>query len=315
MWKNKDVMITGGAGVIGSHIVEKLFERGATVGCVDIAPRPKWMPNGVRYFRGNLAEINLKESVSFTPNIIFHLAATFERTEEAPGFFNKNFESNVLLTHKIIDFARGCGSLEKFIFASSYLVYSPELYLFDSPQMNPFRLKESDSANPRNLCGAAKYYSEKELEFASKAYRNGFRSISARIFRVYGCGSRDVISRWVRMALEGKELLVFQKENMFDYIYAEDVAEALIKLAEKVENNEIVNVGGGVANRISEVIDTIKREIPGTKIRETGANGFLEASCADISKLLRLIEWKPRITLKEGINKIVSHEKKNLDMM
>jgi len=308
MWKNKRVIVTGGAGVIGKELIEELLERGAVIRCFDIAPQPKNFWEEVEYYQKDLTTLNPVEFAPFDPEIVFHLAATFERTEETSEFWEENFRNNIILSHKVVEAARKCNNLEKFIFASSYLIYAPDLYLHDSPQSNPTKLKETDIVNPRNLCGAAKYYTEKELEFISKMYGH-FISISARIFRVYGCGSRDIISRWVRMALNGEEVTVFQKENMFDYIFADDVAEGLIKTAENVNENEIINLGTGRARRIEEVIKTLQEQIPDIKIREIEKKGLFEASCADISKLINLTRWQPEVTIEKGIKRLVEYEK------
>ncbi len=307
-WKNKRVIITGGTGVIGKELVGRLLKRGAVVRCFDIAPRPKNFGGEVEYCQRDLTLLNPIEVAAFNPEIIFHLAATFERTEESPEFWEDNFINNIILSHRVIDAARKSGNLEKFIFASSYLIYAPDLYLFNEPQAVPRELKEGDPINPRNLVGAAKYYSEKELEFVNKVH-DGFISISARIYRVYGLGSRDIISRWVRMALGNDKLIVFQKKNMFDYIFAGDVAEGLIKIAENVDGNEIVNLGTGVARRIQEVIEILQDQIPDIKIEEIEKEGLFEASCADVSKLVELTGWQPKITLEEGIKRLVEYER------
>jgi len=312
MWKNKKVIVTGGAGVIGKELIEKLLEKGATIRCFDIAPQPKEFFGKIEYCQRDLTVLNSIEFANFDPHVIFHLAATFERTEETPEFWEDNFRNNIVLSHKVIDAAKKCSSLEKFIFASSYLVYSPKLYLSIKPQTVPKILREIDVVNPRNLCGAAKYYTEKELEFINKMY-SSFISISARIYRVYGFDSRDIISRWVKMALNGGELTVFQKKNMFDYIFAEDVAEGLIKIAENVNENEVINLGTGTARKIEEVVKNVQEQISDTKIKEIKKGELFEASCADISKLVELTGWQPKITLEEGIKKIVDYEKTNLE--
>jgi len=311
-WKNKKILVTGGAGVIGKELVNKMIELGANILCLDIVPKPKKLSNMVEYRRVDLSSVKSELIKEFNPEVIFHLAATFERTEETPEFWEDNFRNNIILSHNIIDAAKKCVNLEKFIFASSYLIYSPNLYLFSKPPINSRKLKETELVNPRNLVGAAKYYTEKELEFINKMFGN-FISLSARIYRVYGFGSRDVISRWVRMALNGDELIVFQKENMFDYIFAGDVAEGLIKMAENVNRDEIINLGTGTARRIEDVIKILRDQIPDIKVKEIEKEGLFEASCADISNLIKLTGWQPKVALEEGIRKIVDYEKRNLE--
>ncbi|MDY6894122.1 MAG: NAD-dependent epimerase/dehydratase family protein [Thermotogota bacterium] len=312
-WKDKRVLVTGGAGVIGEELIIKLVESGAHILCLDICSKPKEIPNCVEYYKTDISEMEHGSIIEFNPEIIFHLAATFERTEETPEFWEENFKNNTLLSHKIVETAEKCTNLEKFVFASSYLIYSPSLYLYPEPQSDPRKLKEVDLVNPRNLCGAAKYYTEKELEFVNSVCSD-FISISARIFRVYGLGSRDIISRWVRMALNGEELTVFQKENMFDYIFAGDVAEGLIKMTENVDEDEIINLGTGTARKVEYVVKILQEQIPDIKIKETEKRGLFEASCADISKLIELTGWQPTLqNIEEGVKRVVDYEKRTLE--
>ncbi len=311
-WKNKRVLVTGGAGVIGKEVINRLIRSGSQILCLDRVSKPKEFSEIVDYDRVDLSELNSELISKFEPEIIFHLAATFERTEETPEFWEDSFKNDIILSHNIIDAAKESNNLKKFIFASSYLIYSPILYLHPEPQTNSRKLKETGLVNPRNLVGAAKFYTEKELEFINKMFGN-FISISARIYRVYGFGSRDVISRWVRMALKGDELTVFQKENMFDYIFAGDVAEGLIKIAETVNGDEIINLGTGTARRVEDVIKILRDKIPDINVKEIEKEELFEASCADISKLIKLTGWQPKVTLEEGIRKIVDYEKRNLE--
>jgi len=307
--KSKKVIVTGGAGVIGRELIKKLIEKEAVVRCFDIAPKPRIFSKEVDYCQEDLSKLNQIEFTNFNPEIIFHLAATFERTEEDINFWEFNFLNNILLSHKVIDAAKECKNLEKFLFASSYLVYSPSLYLFKKPIHKPVKLKENDRINPRNLCGAAKLYIEKELEYLNNFKKEyPFENVLARIFRVYGRSSRDVISRWVRMGLRGELIEVFLKENSFDYIFSEDVAEGLLRLAENNKARGIVNLGSGESRKIEEVVKIIKKQIPSLKIKEITKKNLFEASCADISRLKKLTGWEPTITLEQGIKMIINYE-------
>ena len=163
----------------------------------------------------------------------------------------------------------------------------------------------------RELCRAvAENYScltfEEYLNNFKKEYP--FESVLARIFRVYGRSSRDVISRWVRMGLRGELIEVFLKENSFDYIFSEDVAEGLLRLAENNKARGIVNLGSGESRKIEEVVKIIKKQIPSLKIKEITKKNLFEASCADISRLKKLTGWEPTITLEQGIKMIINYE-------
>jgi len=106
------------------------------------------------------------------PDFIFHLAATFERTEEDLNFWQLNYQNELKLNHLTFDAAKECTNLQKFIFASSYLIYDPKLYLVKDSKQTTAPLKETDNINPRNLCGAAKLYAEKELDKKTQQSNN-----------------------------------------------------------------------------------------------------------------------------------------------
>jgi len=303
--------VTGGSGVIGRELIKKLINLDVNVRCLDKVPKAQYLPKSVESFRRDLSNLDPREFIEFKPEVIFHLAATFERTEESLKFWKKNFKNNVILTHKVLDVAKECKHLESFLFASSYLVYSPDLYLSKRPSNSPTKLSEADPVNTRNLCGAAKYYSEKELEYLKKFDKFTFTHVSARIFRVYGPGSKDVISRWVRAGLKGEKIRVYGRENSFDFIFSSDVAEGLMKLVES-NSKGVVNLGTGTSNKIGDVIKNIGREIPGIKIEEVKKRILYEASVADITKLIKETNWRPEIILKKGIQILVNYERNQI---
>lgn len=80
-----------------------------------------------------------------------------------------------------------------------------------------------------------------------------------------------------------------------------------------MNENKIINLGTGMTRRINEVIKIIQEQIPGIKIKEMEKGEFFEASCADISKLIKLIGWQPKVTLEEGIRKVVDYKKRSLE--
>ncbi len=128
-WKNKRVLVTGGAGVIGKELINRLVSLESHILCLDKVSKPKEFSEIVDYDRVDLSELNSELITKFKPEIIFHLAATFERTEETPEFWEDSFKNDIVLSHKVIDAAKKCTNLEKFIFASSYLIYSPTRFL------------------------------------------------------------------------------------------------------------------------------------------------------------------------------------------
>jgi len=120
-WTGRRVLVTGAAGVIGRVLVRDLISQGARVLCVDIASGDALGVFGVEYIQANLARGVPPDVCAFDPEVVFHLAAAFERTEEAPGYWMTSFDNNVLLSHLLLRALAPSPSLKVFIFASSYL--------------------------------------------------------------------------------------------------------------------------------------------------------------------------------------------------
>jgi len=303
--KDKRILVTGGTGVIGQELLN-LIKQDNKVFVADLVQMPEKSKN-ISFKTINLARDNLEFIKDFDPNIIFHLAAVFERSVESGGFWNNNFENNVMLSHKLIDISMSCQSLEKFVFASSYLVYDKSQYMFSNYMAEPIKLKETDKMGSRNLCGVSKYYTEKELEYIQNSQNVSFTSVSARIYRVYGKGSHDVISRWIRAGLRGETIELWGGENSFDFVYSRDVAKGLLKIT---ENNtpRIVNLGGGISRTIKDVLSLLESKIQNLQIIRTEYNGPYEKSSANIDILKKYTCWKPEIRLEDGISEIIEWE-------
>lgn len=302
-WTGRRVLVTGAAGVIGRALIGDLVSRGARVLSVDIASNHASRP-AVEYIEADLAQGVPPQVCAFDPEVVFHLAATFERTEEPSGYWRVSFENNVLLSHLLLEALIPDPSLKVFVFASSYLVYDPRLYLDVSELC---RLKETDPVAPRNLVGLAKYFTERELDFLQRT-EGKFRTVSARIFRVYGRGSRDVISRWVRAGLRGEPIEVWGRRNRFDYIFADDVAQGLIRLAESEVAQGVVNLGSGVARSINDVVAILRTELNDLEIRDRQSDGPVEASYAGMTLFGKATGWMPKTPLEKGIYEIVAYE-------
>lgn len=306
--KNIRVFVSGGAGVIGRELVKKLVNKGAIVMVGDLVSIPEDFPEGVIYRRGDLNYITQKELDVFNPEIFFHLAATFERSEETYEHWEENFWHNIRLSNYLMTLMRNVPALKRVVYSSSYLIYDKELYSFNKPQKKPVKLKESDPIFPRNLTGMAKLAHEIELDFLSKFKSEKFTSVCARIYRGYGKNSRDVISRWVRDLLTDKSISVYNPEGWFDYMYAEDTAEGLIRLSQ-IDYAGIVNLGTGRSRRVSHIVDVLEKHFPGMNYNVETSSLRYEASEADVTKLKSLINWLPNRDLENTIPEIIEYEK------
>ncbi|MCQ4088798.1 NAD-dependent epimerase/dehydratase family protein [Saccharibacillus sp. JS10] len=306
MLKGKRVFVSGGAGVIGTELVQLLLKQEAIIFVGDLKPRPANWSSDILYRQGDLNEITREELLDFNPEYFFHLAATFERSEESYEFWEENERHNLRLSHHLMDCLKDNISLRKVIFASSYLIYDPNQYQLPVPSEQALPLKEDNPIYPRNMCGAAKLMHEIELRFLEHFSAGRLQTVSARIYRVYGKNSKDIVSRWIQSLLKGETLRVFGKEGMFDYIYAGDVAEGLLRLALS-EANGIVNLGNARSRRVEEVLEILKQHFPDMRSIEESSSILFEASEAEMSRFEQLTGWKPARQLEDTIPELIRH--------
>ncbi|WP_300665437.1 NAD-dependent epimerase/dehydratase family protein [Fluviicola sp.] len=314
-FKEKRVFISGGSGVIGTEMVQLLHQQGAHIMVGDLKPIPCDFPSTIQYRQGDLNFITQEELNHFNPEYFIHLAATFERSAETYEHWEENFHHNILLSHHLMTLMRNVPALKRVVNASSYLIYDKTHYQFKEAQNQAVKLTESHSINPRNLTGLAKLAHEIELDFLSLFKSDQFTSISARIYRGYGKNSRDIISRWVRNLLNNEKITVYNPEGFFDYIYAQDTANGLLKLA-LCDQTGIVNLGTGRSRQVGDVVQILQVHFPQMNIeyiRKT--DELIEASEADITLLKSYINWAPERDLEDTIPEIIAFEqqKKSTD--
>jgi carbamoyl-phosphate synthase large subunit len=303
------VFISGGAGVVGQEMVPRLLAQGALVTVGDLKPRPAAFGPQVTYRQGDLNTMTAAEMQSCAPTVFIHLAATFERSTESCEFWEENFLHNVRLSHHLMTLVKDLPSLRRVVFASSYLIYDPALYQFDQPREAAVSLKESDPVNPRNLTGMAKFAHEIELRFIDAFCSQRFSTVCARIYRGYGRNSRDVISRWVRALLQGEPISVYRPEGQFDYMYAADTAEGLLRLASAPGVTGIINLGTGKARRVQDVVDALRSHFPDMVAKTESADIAWESSQADVTRLRQALGWVPSTPLEQALGEIIAFER------
>lgn len=258
--------------------------------------------------------------------VFWNSRAGFGQTASTRDIVLKQLEIRAILKYvsdgmRVLD--AGCGNgitaikvasrynvhIVAFVFASSYLVYSPGLYIFKKPTKETV-LRESERVKPRNICGAAKFYTEWEMDFAREHFNPSMRTVSARIFRVYGLDSREIINRWVRSILAGRKIEVYNRQNRFDYIFSRDVAEGLLHIAVSPEARGCINLSSGYAKSIDDVLQILAKYLPETEslIIDQGVQDVFETSCGNLTLLKKMTGWNPSRSLEEGIKLIIEYE-------
>ena len=308
------IFISGGAGVIGQEMTRRLAALGTGIQVLvgDIKPRPAGFPARFQYRQGDLNFLTEQEIAAFAPDLFIHLAATFERSTETYGFWEENFRHNVQLSHHLMTVLKDLPSLRRVVFASSYLIYDPALYTSADVPQEPTSLRETDPILPRNLTGMAKLAHEIELRFLDTFRAAQFSTVAPRIYRGYGRNGRDITSRWVRMLLAGQEITVYGAESFFDYLYAADTAEGLLRLAAAETVTGLINLGTGRARRVADVVAVLKQSFPEMRAHYVASDIPFEASQADMTAWSRAIDWLPPTTLEVAIPEIIAFERARL---
>lgn len=305
--KNKRILVTGGAGFIGSHIVEALRRDNevlvlddlstANKASLDFVSRP-----GAKFIKGSVCDSKLLKELLKGVDYIFHEAAipSVSRSLDDPV---KTNEANVTGTVKLLTAAKD-SSVRKVVYASSSSVYG------DTPTLPK---KEDMSPRPKSPYAISKLAAENYCVAFSELY--SMPVVSLRYFNVYGSRQDPksdyaaVIPRFLSSAKRGMPLTIYgDGKQTRDFTYVKDVAAANIAACGTSKaDGQVLNIAYGRNFSINElaakVIDLIKSKskIVHTKPRE----GDVRDSLADTSKAKKLLDWQPRYSLDDGLGAIV----------
>lgn len=274
------ILVTGGAGFIGSHLVDELIKRRHQVAIIDIKKtnlNPK-----ARFYKINILR-NLEPIFKkIKPEIVFHLAAQINvrKSVEDPVF---DARTNILGTLNLL---KHCQKIKKFIFSSSGGAIYGDAKTIPTP--------ESEAANPLSPYGVAKLAIENYLKALNINY------IALRYANVYGPrqdakGEAGVIAIFIDKIKNNQSPIVFGNgKQTRDYIYVQDVVNANIKAMQKNIFGAF-NIGTGKETSVNKLLKLIS---PKTKAKHTPpVPGEVQRSCLDIKKAKKILNWMPITTL------------------
>ena len=303
------ILVTGGAGFIGSHVVDALISLGHEVAVVDdlstgkrehLNPRAKFYHLDMRDAE-RLEEVFAAER----PEIVNHQAARANVREsmEKPVLYA---EVNVIGSLNLLELSRKYG-VERFIYASTGgAVYGEPEYL---------PADESHPINPVDPYGASKHFVEHYLYLYGVNY--GLCYTSLRYANVYGprqdpYGEAGVVAIFTGQMLRGGQPVIFGSgEQERDFVYVGDIAEANIRAMEG-SDSQIYNIGWGVGTSINEIFVKLK-EITGCEkeaVHGPPKMGEVFKVYLDASKAKQELGWVPRVGLDEGLRMTVEYFKK-----
>lgn len=292
------VLVTGGAGFVGSNLVRFLIQGGHEVTVLDdlsAGARPEWWRkrSGPRCVEGRIEDESAVRRAARGAEAVVHLAAR-PGVADSVARPDLDFGANVLGTFNAIDAARRAG-VRSFVFASSGAVLAGA-----TPP-----LREDMPAAPLSPYGASKLYGE-GITAAVGVYE--MVGISLRFANVYGPGSahkKSVISLFIRKALAGKPFVVYGDGNQTrDFLYVEDVSTAIDK-ALRAQSPGVYHLGTGVETSVNELAEKVARAC-GTVARlerRPPRPGDAARSFVDLSSARRDLRWTPRVTLDDGLSR------------
>lgn len=303
------VLVTGGAGFIGSHLVDELVENGAEVTVVDdlSSGRKSNLKKSIDQIEFIEEDIRNLEEPSIIPqntSLVFHLAAnaSVPTSVNNPSY---DYEVNSSGTFKLLEQCRK-KDIEKIIYSSSAAVYGEPLY---TP------IDESHPLNPISPYGASKLCGEKMGFAFSNTYGLSFSAL--RIFNVYGPRQgKYVMHDFAKKLEKNPECLhvLGTGSQKRSFCYISDAIDAFLLLAEKGEE-EVFNLAGEDLIKIGDLARLMVSKLsPETKIRYKGESwtGDIQNLVADISKI-KQEGFEPKVTLKDGIEKLIEHYRLNKD--
>lgn len=307
------IFVSGGAGHIGRYLVNDLTRRGHELFVGDVKSRPNDFHEQVHFWQGDLNFMSLAEFQEISPDIVIHLAATFERLEETSCFYESGYWNNTQLSHHFLSLVKDTPSVSKYLFASSYLVYKNSKRLTANQSSIHDLLSEKSVIEPRNLIAAAKLFHEMEMEHVRRTSKRDISLTAMRIFRGYDLGDDCVISRWIRAAISNNPIEVFDKENSFDYISAEECGYIISQLCEVENLPKSINIATGQSSLIQDILEEIQRQVTNEKLEVTfGKSQYLENSSSNNSLLDSILPSRRRFSdVLINVSDMVKHERSN----
>jgi len=305
------IVVTGGAGYVGSYLFYKLYQEkhemysldnnttGDYMRLIDVVAEPGHL------VVGDIRDFELLDSLFEGADVIVHLAAIpgLVRCNENP---DEAISVNVFGTYQVLEAARR-HSVQKVIFSSSAASYGV-------PKILP--VKEDHPLNPMNLYGVTKLAGEKLM----RVYHDNFdmETVTLRFGNIYGVGlfSKDntVIPKFVKLGLGGKPLTIYgDGSSTREYVHVDDIVQSIEKVISSTGiGGEVYNVGAHSV-KIREIADIVSRNIfeaNGVQIDSTnlpervGETKYLEY---DYSKIISELGYKPSWDVDRGIRQLIEY--------
>jgi len=279
------ILVTGGSGFIGSHVVDKLLDNNLDVKVFDIMKPHR---EDVEFIKGDITSLEELMVAIKDVEYVYHIAALSD-INKAVEYPLKAVDLNIMSTARVLEAARSCG-VKRVIYASSYFVDSGEGHLYTTTK-----------TASEMLC--KDYYTLYGLPFTILRYGTA-----------YGPRSRneDVISIFIRRALSHQPLIIHGNGTQSrNFIYVEDLAEGNVAALQDIAKNKTYNLEGMRSITVKEVAEIVRKLIGDIIIEyKEGRLDDFEGKAILIDKAKRELGWEPKVDFDEGIKRCIGWHKK-----
>jgi UDP-glucose 4-epimerase len=298
------ILVTGGAGFIGSHLVRALATAGHSVRVLDNLSTGSLdkigdLLNTVEFIRSDIRDVDAMEGALKGIDAVVHLAALVDVAEsfEKPVDY---FDANVCGT---LNVALASKNISVLVFASSCAVYGEPIYL---------PINEEHPLNPKSPYAASKVSGEAYITAYASLY--GFRPVILRLFNVYGPGQSKsyagVITEFIKRVAKGEPPVIYgDGQQTRDFIHVDDVVQAIMRALISDKAYGAYNIGSGINTTINELAQLILKLTGRTDLKPIYApprHGDISQSVADVSKARKDLSFKPNILLNDGIKMLLT---------
>jgi UDP-glucose 4-epimerase len=299
------VLVTGGAGFIGSHLVKALVKAGHQVRVLDNLSTGSIenladVLDAIEFVRGDVRDYGTVESAVRSVDAVVHLAALIDVAEsvEKPDLY---FDVNVRGTYNV---AKASRNINTFVFASSSAVYGEPIRV-PIPEDHPLM--------PKSPYAASKISGEAFVQTFANQY--GFRPVILRLFNVYGPKQSrayaGVIIEFIRRVSRGEPPVIFGDGGQTrDFVHVSDVVEAIMLSLRNERVRGVLNIGSGEGVTINHLARLILKLMGREDLKPIYAPprpGDIRHSIADISRARKELGFKPRVKLEVGIKELIKH--------
>jgi nucleoside-diphosphate-sugar epimerase len=292
----KTVLVTGGAGFIGSHLCEGLLARGYQVRVLDslVYGRRDWVPPQCEFIEGDIRDAAACTKAAIGMDGVLHCAA-MSRSGPSQEQIDVCTGSNITGTQNMLLAARDAG-VKRFIYSGSSTYYGNR----------PPPHREDDPPDILNIYGLTKRVGEQYTLLFDQDF--SLPSLVLRYFNVYGPRQPEtgayalVLGIFLRRAADGKALEIHgDGRQRRDFVHVRDVVAANIAALESNVRGAVFNVGSGTSLSVQELADMISPN----QIHTEGRKGDSAATLADISRIKDALGWTPEISFADGLKELL----------